>query len=73
MNKKIEGEMKEDGEIEEKKEKIKEKEKGIMKERIEKKEVMVWWGKKDNGGVRDEVVERVERSVLEGMGMIVIN
>ena len=35
--------------------------------------MLVWWGHKDHGAVADEIVERVARRVLEGMGLIVLH
>lgn len=36
-------------------------------------DVLLWWGHMAHGGVADEVVDRVHRHVLEGMGLIVLH
>ncbi len=36
-------------------------------------DVMTWWGHTAHGEVRDEIVEKVHRRVLEGMGLIVLH
>ena len=36
-------------------------------------DVLVWWGHAAHGEVADEVVERVHRRVLEGMGLVVLH
>jgi trehalose utilization protein len=35
--------------------------------------VLTWWGHKAHGEVSDEVVARVQKRVLEGMGLIVLH
>ena len=46
---------------------------GLSADRLAETDVLVWWGHKDHGAVADEVVERVARSVFEGMGLIVLH
>ncbi len=36
-------------------------------------DVLLWWGHQAHGEVRDEVVERVQARVLEGMGLIALH
>ena len=36
-------------------------------------DVLTWWGHMADGDVSDEIVERVHRRVLEGMGLIVLH
>lgn len=36
-------------------------------------DVLIWWGHLAHAEVRDEVVERVQRRVLDGMGLIVLH
>ncbi|HYO29491.1 MAG TPA: ThuA domain-containing protein, partial [Thermomicrobiales bacterium] len=36
-------------------------------------DVLVWWGHKAHGEVADEIVDRVPRRVLDGMGLIVLH
>ncbi|CAH2787350.1 MAG: Trehalose utilization protein ThuA [uncultured Caballeronia sp.] len=46
---------------------------GLSEERLAGCDVLVWWGHKSHSKVSDEVVERVQRRVLEGMGLIVLH
>lgn len=46
---------------------------GLSKETVERTDVLVWWGHQAHGDVMDEVVERVRKRVLEGMGLIVLH
>lgn len=48
-------------------------ENGLPRERLERTDVLLWWGHRDHGAVMDEVVERVVRRVWEGMGLIVLH
>ena len=43
---------------------------GLTKELLDKTDVLLWWGHGHHGDVSDEVVKRVKRRVLEGMGFI---
>jgi trehalose utilization protein len=36
-------------------------------------EVLLWWGHKAHGEVRDEVVDRVQARVLDGMGLVALH
>jgi trehalose utilization protein len=36
-------------------------------------DVLTWWGHKAHGDVSDEVVAKVQRRVLEGMGLLVLH
>ncbi|HEV8691944.1 MAG TPA: ThuA domain-containing protein [Ideonella sp.] len=46
---------------------------GLSEERLAGCDVLVWWGHKAHDQVADVVVERVQRRVLEGMGLIVLH
>ena len=46
---------------------------GLTPERLAKTDVVLWWGHAAHGEVSDEVVERVQRRVWEGMGLIVLH
>jgi trehalose utilization protein len=46
---------------------------GLSAERLATTDVLTWWGHRGHGEVSDEVVERVQRRVLEGMGLIVLH
>jgi trehalose utilization protein len=50
-----------------------EPEHGLSEERLAGTDVLVWWGHKAHAAVDDAVVERVQRRVLEGMGLIVLH
>lgn len=46
---------------------------GLSQELLEETDVLVWWGHLAHDKVPDEVVERVHKRVLEGMGLIVLH
>ena len=46
---------------------------GLSQERLDKTDVLLWWGHAAHGDVSDEVVERVANAVLGGMGLIVLH
>jgi trehalose utilization protein len=46
---------------------------GLTEERLAQTDVLTWWGHAAHGDVDDRVVERVQRRVLEGMGLIVLH
>lgn len=46
---------------------------GLSQEVLDNTDVLVWWGHCAHDRVGDEVVERVHRRVLEGMGLIVLH
>lgn len=46
---------------------------GLSGEVLDGTDVLVWWGHLAHGEVRDEVVERVHRRVLDGMGLIALH
>jgi len=50
-----------------------EPEHGLGAERLAATNVLVWWGHNAHNEVADEIVERVRRRVLEGMGLIVLH
>ncbi|HJU49499.1 MAG TPA: ThuA domain-containing protein, partial [Pseudogulbenkiania sp.] len=50
-----------------------EAEHGLSEERLAGCDVLIWWGHKAHDQVSDAVVERVQRRVLEGMGLIVLH
>ena len=50
-----------------------EPEHGLGEERLKATDVLIWWGHTAHDEVSDEVVERVQRHVLEGMGLIVLH
>ncbi|MFZ4775218.1 MAG: ThuA domain-containing protein [Terrimicrobiaceae bacterium] len=46
---------------------------GLGGDRLDKTDVLVWWGHMAHGDVSDEIVAQVRRRVLEGMGLIVLH
>ncbi|HEY4386778.1 MAG TPA: ThuA domain-containing protein [Ktedonobacteraceae bacterium] len=50
-----------------------EPEHGLSEEVLNATDVLVWWGHMAHGEVRDEIVDRVQRAVLAGMGLIVLH
>ncbi len=52
---------------------LEEPEHGLTAERLNNTDVLLWWGHAGHDQVSDEVVERVQRRVLEGMGLIVLH
>lgn len=52
---------------------LQEPEHGLTEERLNSTDVLTWWGHMAHGEVKDEIVDRVQRRVLEGMGLIVLH
>ncbi|MCX6030946.1 MAG: ThuA domain-containing protein [Chloroflexi bacterium] len=50
-----------------------EPEHGLTDELLAQTDVLIWWGHMAHGEVRDEIVERVQRRVWAGMGLIVLH
>lgn len=50
-----------------------EPEHGLTNDVLNSTDVLIWWGHKAHGDVRDDVVERVYQRVLGGMGLIVLH
>jgi trehalose utilization protein len=46
---------------------------GLTEEVLADTDVLTWWGHAAHGEVADEVVERVHRHVLSGMGLVVLH
>ncbi|MEU1973469.1 ThuA domain-containing protein [Microbacterium sp. NPDC019599] len=46
---------------------------GITEELLERTDVLLWWGHMAHGDVTEETVDRVQRAVLAGMGIIVLH
>ncbi|HEX5241644.1 MAG TPA: ThuA domain-containing protein [Tepidisphaeraceae bacterium] len=46
---------------------------GLSKDRLERTDVLLWWGHIAHDEVRDEIVNRVHERVLAGMGLIVLH
>ncbi len=52
---------------------LQEPEHGLSVERLERTDVLTWWGHAAHGAVSDEIVDRVQKRVLEGMGLLVLH
>ncbi|MZQ81019.1 trehalose utilization protein ThuA [Paenibacillus sp. 5J-6] len=52
---------------------LEEVEHGLSEERLNETDVLIWWGHKAHREVMDEIVERVYKRVLAGMGLIVLH
>lgn len=50
-----------------------EPEHGLTEDVLNATDVLIWWGHKAHGEVQDEIVDRVQRRVLQGMGLIVLH
>ena len=46
---------------------------GLSEARLQACDVLIWWGHLAHDDVADEVVQRIHRRVLEGMGLIVLH
>ena len=52
---------------------LQEPEHGLSEQRLAATDVLTWWGHRAHAEVSDAVVERIERRVREGMGLIVLH
>jgi len=52
---------------------LQEAEHGLTVERLAATDVLTWWGHMAHDKVSDEIVARVQKRVLEGMGLIVLH
>lgn len=50
-----------------------EPEHGLTDDVLEKTDVLIWWGHMAHGDVEDAIVEKVQKRVLAGMGLIVLH
>jgi trehalose utilization protein len=50
-----------------------ENEHGLTEQVLAATDVLTWWGHIAHDAVKDEIVDRVQRRVLEGMGLIVLH
>jgi len=50
-----------------------EPEHGLTQEVLDQTDVLIWWGHMAHQDVSDEVVDRVYRRVLDGMGLVVLH
>lgn len=52
---------------------LQEPEHGLTERRLAETDVLLWWGHAAHGKVDDAIVERVQKRVWEGMGLIVLH
>lgn len=52
---------------------LEEPEHGLSEQRLDNTDVLLWWGHLGHHLVADEVVQRVQQAVLQGMGLIVLH
>lgn len=62
-----------DGELEVSTATLQEKEHGLSEERLAETDVLTWWGHMAHKEVDDAIAARVQKRVLEGMGLIVLH
>ena len=48
-------------------------EQGLSEEKLNNTDVLIWWGHVAHAEVKDRIVERVYKRVLEGMGIIILH
>lgn len=46
---------------------------GLSEQRLAETDVLLWWGHAAHGEVQDEIVERVQRRVWQGMGLVALH
>ncbi|MBF2531300.1 ThuA domain-containing protein [Listeria welshimeri] len=52
---------------------LEEPEHGLTEEVLSNTDVLIWWGHMGHDRVEDEIVDRVQKRVLEGMGLVVLH
>src|SRR5260370_32060230 len=52
---------------------LQEPEHGLAEARLSESDVLIWWGHLAHAEVSDQIVDRVQKRVLEGMGLIVLH
>jgi len=50
-----------------------EPEHGLTQQVLDQTDVLTWWGHTAHGEVKDEIVDRVQKRILGGMGLIVLH
>jgi trehalose utilization protein len=50
-----------------------EPEHGLTRDVLQHTDVLIWWGHAAHGEVTDEIVDRVQQRILEGMGLILLH
>jgi len=69
----IAGFLKKDGGIDVKTATLDEPEHGLTDEVLENTDVLIWWGHMHHGDVSDEIVKKVHKRVIRGMGFIALH
>lgn len=46
---------------------------GLTEEVLADTDVLVWWGHRAHGSVPDEIVDRIQKNIISGMGLIVLH
>ena len=46
---------------------------GLTEDVLDSTDVLIWWGHVAHGEVRDDIVDRVQARVLDGMGLVVLH
>lgn len=52
---------------------LQEEDHGLSEERLANTDALFWWGHLAHDEVRDDVVDRVQKRVLEGMGLVILH
>ena len=52
---------------------LQEPEHGLPEARLDNTDVLLWWGHIAHAAVDDAIVDRVQKRVLEGMGLVVLH
>lgn len=52
---------------------LQEPEHGLSVERLQQTDVLLWWGHAAHSDVRDDIVDRIQQRVWEGMGLIALH
>ena len=65
--------LNEDPEIQTRTATLQEPEHGLAEEVLQQTDVLTWWGHAAHGKVEDQIVDRVQARVLEGMGLLVLH
>ena len=63
--------LNEDTEIQARTATLQEPEHGLTEKVLQQTDVLTWWGHAAHGKVEDQIVDRVQSRILEGMGLLV--
>ncbi|MHB0857169.1 MAG: ThuA domain-containing protein [Anaerolineae bacterium] len=65
--------LKSNGDMELRTATLDEPEHGLPQQVLDNTDVLIWWGHMAHAAVQDEVVDRVQQRILDGMGLIVLH